>query len=37
MGIFRGTKLEDRLCLPCKIQVMEDEFHFECECNVYVN
>ena len=36
MGIgWQGKALEERLCLVCNRGVVEDAFHFLCECQTY--
>ena len=34
-GRFNQVKLDDRLCLVCNENVIEDEFHFLCVCSKY--
>ena len=34
-GNYRKTKLEERLCTVCKLNLIEDEFHFVCVCRKY--
>ena len=34
-GRYRGESLEDRLCILCNKQEIEDEFHFIFSCNFY--
>ena len=34
-GRFNNTKLEDRLCKICNQNIIEDEFHFLCQCSEY--
>ena len=34
-GRFRKLKVEERTCLLCKSNDIEDEFHFVCKCSVY--
>jgi hypothetical protein len=35
IGRFRQIALEDRLCTVCDGNVIEDEFHFICQCPLY--
>ena len=34
-GRFKATKLEDRKCMICNSNEIEDEFHFTCICKEY--
>ncbi len=34
-GRWQGKPVEERLCLVCNRGVVEDEFHFLCECQTY--
>ncbi len=34
-GRWHSTPVEERLCLVCKLGIVEDEFHFLCECICY--
>ena len=34
-GLWQGKPVEERLCLVCNRGVVEDEFHFLCECQTY--
>ena len=36
-GRFNGTPLDERICKICNRDVIEDEFHMICKCNVYDN
>ena len=35
-GRFTNVSLNDRICLLCNSQLIEDEFHFLCECVKYI-
>ena len=35
-GRFDSTPLEDRLCIFCNMNVIEDEFHFLIQCPMYI-
>ena len=37
VGRFRNTEFIDRNCLVCNDGYIEDEFHFVCICNAYIN
>ena len=34
-GQFRKLRPEERVCEICKLNVVEDEIHFICQCNYY--
>ncbi len=36
-GRWQSKPVEERLCLVCKLGIVEDEFHFLCECVCYSN
>ncbi len=31
-GQQQSKRTEERLCLACKLRIIEDEYHFLCEC-----
>ena len=35
VGRFRNIQLEDRICTLCNNNMLEDEFHFVCQCRLY--
>ena len=34
-GRFRNLKVEERICLLCNNDKIEDEYHFLCECSLF--
>ena len=37
VGRFRDIPLPNRICQMCNINVVEDEIHFLCECERYID